>query len=131
MNISKKLISALLVTAAIGTSIASAQSIDGTNTDTSKPSPGGINRDFDLAKRQKVISLIEAGDYVGWKAQMIQAGHTRVADKVTADQFAKMTEIAQAVKSKDWAKVKELRKKLPPTPLAKKHRMLKKLKHSF
>jgi hypothetical protein len=114
MNIVKKMISGLLVTVAVGSSVAGAHDL------------GGDHIKLDHAEHQKIINLIEAGDYEGWKKLMTEEGREKMVEKVTAEQFVKMTALAQAVKAKDWEKVKELRKDLPKVPFGKVARVMRK-----
>lgn len=114
MNIVKKVISSLLVTVAVGSSVVGAHDLGEDQI-----------RKFDPAEHQKVINLIEAGDYEGWKKLMNEEGHDKMVEKVTAEQFAKMTALAQAVKAKDWDRVKELRKELPKLPFGKVARVMR------
>lgn len=109
------MISGLLVTVAVGSSVAGAHDMGGDQM-----------KKFDSAEHQKVIKLIEAGDYEGWKKLMTEEGREKMVEKVTAEQFVKMTALAQAVKAKDWEKVKELRKDLPKLPFGKVARVVRK-----
>lgn len=103
MNTAQKIIGAVLVTAAVGTSIVAAQ----TNNAVSSQKLPRIPQ----ADRQKVISLVDAGDYNGWKALMTKDGLTTVADQVTADKFVKMTQL-----EKLEVQVAALRKEIGPMP---------------
>ena len=118
MKMFNKIVSGMLVTVAVGSSMVSAHDLG--NDHWQKLNP---------AKHRQVLNLIETGDFDGWKKLMEENGHEKIQEKITAEQFAKMTALAQAVKAGDKEKIKELRKDLPKHPFKKIPKMIKRAEH--
>ncbi len=108
MKLTSKFISGMLVTVAVGASMAGAQAI-GANAQ----NKGNTVRDpmnWDL--RIDELKLIDAGDYDAWKQLMIGSGRQMVADKVTAEEFAKMAALFDAIKAENYDQAKTIAKDL-------------------
>jgi|GEM_PF-6014330 len=118
MKMFNKVVSGLLVTVAVGSSVVGAQEMKDDQ-----------RQKLDPAEHRQVLSLIETGNFEGWKKLMAENGHDKIQEKITAEQFAKMTALAQAVKAGDKEKIKELRKDLPKHPFKKIPKMIKRAQH--
>ncbi len=108
MKIRNKFISGMLVTVAVGASMAGAQSI-GANL----PAEDDLDKqpmNWDL--RIDELKLIDQADYTAWKQFMIGSGRQLIADKVTAEEFAKMSALFDAIKSEQYDQAKTIAKDL-------------------
>jgi hypothetical protein len=111
MKLTKKFISGMLVTVAVGASMAGAQAIGATTTttqndDDTRKSP--MNWDLRIDE----LKLIDSGDYTAWKQLMIGSGRQMIADKVTSEDFAKMAALFDAIKAENYDQAKTIAKDL-------------------
>lgn len=110
MNTAQKILGAVLVTAAVGTSIVAAQTTNTVSTTSAKTTTSTeAHTRLSLAQHEALRTLVEKGDYTGWKALMATDGLS--ADTITAEKFAKMTEL-----SKLEIQAEALRKEIGPVP---------------
>lgn len=109
MKLRNKLISGMLVTMAVGASVAGAQTVQENNTDEKSFGPMGP---MSWDQRVDEMKLVDDGDYDAWKQYMIGSGRQMIGDKVTAEDFAKMAELFDAIKAGDYDRAKVLGKDL-------------------
>ena len=109
MKVRNKFISGMLVTMAVGASVAGAQAVQ--NTDVEQDDLRLVGP---LSWEQRVdeLKLVDEANYEAWQQYMIGSGRQLIADKVTAEDFAKMAELFDAIKAGDYDKAKELGKDL-------------------
>lgn len=110
MKLRNKFISGMLVTMAVGASVAGAQTTQNAN-DANDLALGGRGP-LDWEQRVDEMKLVDDGDYETWKQYMIGNGRQMIADKVTSEEFAKMAELFDAIKAGDYDKAKILGKDL-------------------
>lgn len=100
----------MLVTVVVGASVAGAQTVSQSSTRNNdvkdRPEPIGWDQRIDELK------LIDDADYNAWKTYMVANGREVLAEKVTAEEFAKMAQLYDALKASDYTKAKEIAKDL-------------------
>lgn len=114
MKLTNKLFSGVLVTVAVGASVAGAQ---GMWQDTDVPRLLSEDERAQLHQQNwerhvDQLKLVDDGNYDAWKQFMLDNGREMLAEKVTAEDFAKLAELYDAFKAGDYARAKELGKDL-------------------
>lgn len=100
----------MLVTVAVGASVAGAQNLVQENQLTEAEREQLHQQNWE--RHVDALRLVDEGNYDAWKQFMLDNGREMLAEKVTAEDFSKLAELYDAFKAGDYEKAKELGKEL-------------------